>query len=159
MSVNQIRMSSWPTSSPEDFRRRRTANYNSIRADADAMSDARMNTKGLDRGGLSRGLGQQYAGSISAARAYGDQLAAGEQALLSDDASEANRELQMQSARERQGLTLAQLQQQQSQQQWQNQFQQYKNATDFTGSLFGGLLNKSSGGGGFNLNSILSGLL
>lgn len=158
MSFSNVNMYAAPRPDLGPSRGQVSANYNNIRADADAMSDPRLNTKGLDRGGLSRGLGQQYMGSVAAAKAYGDQLSAAEKGLLSDASGTATMGLRNQAAQEQQGIALSQLQQQQAQRQWQNQFQQYKNATDFTGGIFSNLLG-GGGGGGLNVNSILSGLL
>lgn len=128
------------------------AAYNTQSAQAISASDPRMNMKGYDKAGMSRGKGQQAYAANSAANAYAQQMASAEAIPLQDASANANVNLQHQASEDQYGLQLARLQEQMRQQQALAALQQQANATGFAG----GMIRDITGSLG---NGLLSGLM
>lgn len=129
------------------------AAYNYQSAQASAAADPRMNLKGFDRAGVSRGKGQEAYAASQAANAYAQQMSGAETIPLQDAAANANLSLQQQVSQEQLGLQLAQLQEQMRQQQALASLQRQSNAMGFAGGMFKDITGSLGGGG------LLSGLL
>jgi hypothetical protein len=147
---------------PPTFAQNQTdAQANYYKAAADQAADPRFNAKQYTRGGISHGKGQDYLGAISGAMSYADNMAKGEQARMSDAWANANRGLGDSVGRERYGMALAGLQEQQAQNDYMNRLQMQQQSMNFMGNMFGNVMGSLGGskGGSLNVNSILSGLL
>jgi hypothetical protein len=136
--------------------RQTNANANYYRAMADFAGNPRAASKQYQRGGISSSAGTDSLGAADAANAYTQNLAASEQARMSDAYANANYNLDDTINRNRFGTALSGLQEQFSQADWMNNMNSAQNAFGFMGNMFG---NMTSAFGGRGNNSLLSGLL
>ena len=135
------------------------ANYS--QAQAHRQGDPRAANKAYQRAGLSSSKGTQAAGAADAAGAYSSNMAAAEQARMSDAYANANVQLGSDSMRNQFGQALAGLSEDAAQMQYMQNMQNMKNATGFMGNLFGTMTQPMGGGGGGNgmLSQLLGGLM
>ena len=91
--------------------------YNFQQAQAFSAADPRMNMKGLDRPGVSRGSGQQGYAAAAAANAYANGMQNAESIPIQDASYNANTALQQQASRDQMAQQYAASQDQMRQQQ------------------------------------------
>lgn len=153
---NQVSLNT-KTPKPLGFDPQQTnAAYKFQRAQADAVADPRLNMKGFDKAGFSRGKGQQGYAAAGAANAYADQMAQAQNIPLQDASVNANLGLQQAASQDQMGLALARLQEQANQQQAMANLQRQANASGFAGGMFRNLIGSIGGG---SSGGLLSGLM
>lgn len=111
--------------------------YNFQQAQAFSAADPRMNMKFLDRGGLSRGAGQQAAAAARSANAYSNGMQNAEAIRLQDASYNANANLQQQASRDQMAQQYAAFQERMRQMEAMHSLSNKQNALGILSGLLG----------------------